>query len=168
VEEMKKSLPRDLTVVVTGDMSTKTRTSFNDLVNSIVIGFMLVLIILMFSWGSGRFLRRTFRPTEYVRGLRIPAGGRRDHRTPVNSTSSCCLPFCSDWASSWMTPRGHRKYAPYIHARKGKISAPTSARMAAGEVFIPVLQVRHHAGALLPPAILPGIIVSSWSISPPC
>src|SRR3984957_14341578 len=51
VEDMKTSLPKDLNVVITGDQSTKTRTSFNDLVNSIVIGFMLVLIILMFFFG---------------------------------------------------------------------------------------------------------------------
>ncbi|MBS1654208.1 MAG: efflux RND transporter permease subunit, partial [Bacteroidetes bacterium] len=43
--------PKDLSVVVTGDQSTKTRTSFNDLVNSIVIGFILVLVILMFFMG---------------------------------------------------------------------------------------------------------------------
>ncbi len=51
VEEMRSNLPRDLKVVVTGDSSAKTRTSFNDLVNSIVIGFILVLIILMFFMG---------------------------------------------------------------------------------------------------------------------
>src|SRR3954447_25672913 len=49
VEEMKGiTFPKDLNVVITGDQSTSTRTSFNDLVNSIVIGFVLVLIILMF------------------------------------------------------------------------------------------------------------------------
>src|SRR5580704_11155655 len=37
VQEMKLTLPKDLNVVITGDQSTKTRTSFNDLVNSIVI-----------------------------------------------------------------------------------------------------------------------------------
>src|ERR1019366_6494189 len=38
-------LPENLNVVITGDQSTSTRTSFNDLVNSIVIGFLLVLLI---------------------------------------------------------------------------------------------------------------------------
>jgi multidrug efflux pump len=51
VNEMRASLPKDLNVVVTGDQSTQTRNSFNDLVNSIVIGFILVLIILMFFMG---------------------------------------------------------------------------------------------------------------------
>src|SRR5690606_4637581 len=40
--------PRDLEVIITGDMSKTTRSSFNELVNTIVIGFILVLIILMF------------------------------------------------------------------------------------------------------------------------
>src|ERR1700712_3787899 len=48
VEEMKGNIfPSNLNVVITGDMSVKTRTSFTDLVNSIVIGFILVLIVLM-------------------------------------------------------------------------------------------------------------------------
>lgn len=52
VEDAKGILyPKDLKAVITGDLSIKTRTSFNDLVNSIVIGFILVLIILMFFMG---------------------------------------------------------------------------------------------------------------------
>src|SRR5436190_13993548 len=40
VNELKKDeYPRNLNVVITGDLSKQTRTSFNDLVNSIVIGF---------------------------------------------------------------------------------------------------------------------------------
>ena len=49
VEEMKKNeLPRDLKVVMTGDQSVNTRTSFKELINTIVIGFILVLLVLMF------------------------------------------------------------------------------------------------------------------------
>jgi len=52
VDEIKAtSFPKDLKAVITGDMSIKTRTSFTDLVNSIVIGFVLVLVILMFFMG---------------------------------------------------------------------------------------------------------------------
>src|ERR1043165_2244374 len=52
VEEMKAtSLPKDLDVVVTGDQSVQTRTSFNDLINTIIIGFILVLLVLMFFMG---------------------------------------------------------------------------------------------------------------------
>src|ERR1700733_15435056 len=52
VEEMKGNIfPSNLNVVITGDSSRSTRTSFNDLVNSIAIGFILVLLILMFFMG---------------------------------------------------------------------------------------------------------------------
>ncbi len=51
-DELKANeFPKDLNVVVTGDQSINTKTSFNDLINSIVIGFVLVLIILMFFMG---------------------------------------------------------------------------------------------------------------------
>ena len=52
VEEMKVSeLPKDLDVVVTGDQSKQAATSFEELVNTIVIGFLLVLMVLMFFMG---------------------------------------------------------------------------------------------------------------------
>ncbi len=50
-ETAASEFPKDLHVVITGDQSKQTRTSFNDLVNSIIIGFVLVLIILMFFMG---------------------------------------------------------------------------------------------------------------------
>jgi multidrug efflux pump subunit AcrB len=53
VAKMKESeeLPPSLKVVITGDQSKTTATSFNDLVNTIIIGFVLVLIVLMFFMG---------------------------------------------------------------------------------------------------------------------
>lgn len=53
VAEMQKSdeLPKNLKVVITGDQSKGTKTSFNELVNTIIIGFVLVLLILMFFMG---------------------------------------------------------------------------------------------------------------------
>src|SRR5690606_37520908 len=43
--------PPNLKIVMTGDLSKNARNSFNELVNTIVIGFVLVLIILMFFMG---------------------------------------------------------------------------------------------------------------------
>jgi multidrug efflux pump len=43
--------PPSLNIVTSGDLSIKTETSFNELVNSIVIGFVLVLLVLMFFMG---------------------------------------------------------------------------------------------------------------------
>jgi len=53
VEEMKKSdFPANLSVVVTGDQSRSTRVTLHDLINTIIIGFILVTIILMFFMGG--------------------------------------------------------------------------------------------------------------------
>ncbi|WP_199200292.1 efflux RND transporter permease subunit [Adhaeribacter arboris] len=53
VKEMQgNALPKDLKVTVTGDQSTRTRHSLNDLINTIIIGFILVTVILMFFMGT--------------------------------------------------------------------------------------------------------------------
>jgi multidrug efflux pump subunit AcrB len=46
-----EGLPTDLKIVVTGDMSQNTRDTLHDLINTIIIGFILVTIILMFFMG---------------------------------------------------------------------------------------------------------------------
>ncbi|HEX3383801.1 MAG TPA: efflux RND transporter permease subunit, partial [Mucilaginibacter sp.] len=51
-DKQKTVFPKGLNVTVTGDQSEKTRTTLNDLINTIVIGFVLVTLILMFFMGS--------------------------------------------------------------------------------------------------------------------
>ena len=50
--KQKTVFPKGLDIVVTGDQSDKTRTTLNDLINTIVIGFILVTVILMFFMGT--------------------------------------------------------------------------------------------------------------------
>ncbi|HOZ51216.1 MAG TPA: efflux RND transporter permease subunit [Chitinophagaceae bacterium] len=53
IAQMQKSeLPKELSVVVTGDQSDKTKTTLHDLINTIIIGFILVTFILMFFMGT--------------------------------------------------------------------------------------------------------------------
>ncbi len=54
IGELKKSgsYPKGLDVVFTGDQSTQTRTTVHDLINTIIIGFILVTVILMFFMGA--------------------------------------------------------------------------------------------------------------------
>lgn len=53
IAEMKQGeLPKELDVVVTGDQSETTRTTLHDLINTIIIGFVLVTFILMFFMGT--------------------------------------------------------------------------------------------------------------------
>ncbi|MFZ1679184.1 MAG: efflux RND transporter permease subunit [Saprospiraceae bacterium] len=52
VDDMKKNdFPQNLEVTITGDQSRATRVTLHDLINTIVIGFILVTIILMFFMG---------------------------------------------------------------------------------------------------------------------
>ncbi len=45
-------LPKDVQISITGDQSERTRTSLHELINTIIIGFLLVTLILMFFMGS--------------------------------------------------------------------------------------------------------------------
>jgi multidrug efflux pump subunit AcrB len=141
VDEMKSSLPKDLNVVVTGDMSTKTRTSFDDLVNSIVIGFVLVLIILMFFMGvvNAFFVALSVPLSMFVAFVFLPAA---DVIIGTHVTLNFIVLFALLFGLGIIVDDAivvientHRIFTQ----GKGKISAPTSAMMAAGEVFVPVL-----------------------------
>ena len=44
--------PKDLQVTITGDQSNQTRVTLHDLINTIIIGFILVTILLMFFMGA--------------------------------------------------------------------------------------------------------------------
>src|SRR5882757_5689912 len=140
VEDMKTSLPKDLNVVITGDQSTKTRTSFNDLVNSIVIGFILVLIILMFFMGvvNAFFVALSVPLSMFVAFVFLPAA---DIIIGTHVTLNFIVLFALLFGLGIIVDDAivvientHRIFTQ----GKGKISAPTSAMMAAGEVFIPV------------------------------
>ena len=50
-EELRAKFPKDLNITITGDMSIKTRSGLKELINTIVIGFLLVTLILMFFMG---------------------------------------------------------------------------------------------------------------------
>ncbi|WP_324672590.1 efflux RND transporter permease subunit [Hymenobacter sp. GOD-10R] len=52
IKESKQALPKELTITVTGDTSNDTRVTLNDLINTIIIGFILVTLILMFFMGT--------------------------------------------------------------------------------------------------------------------
>ncbi|UOR07663.1 efflux RND transporter permease subunit [Hymenobacter aerilatus] len=52
IEEAEETLPKELTITVTGDTSNDTRVTLHDLINTIIIGFLLVTVILMFFMGT--------------------------------------------------------------------------------------------------------------------
>lgn len=142
VEEAKGDIyPPNLKAVITGDQSIKTKTSFTDLVNSIVIGFVLVLIVLMFFMGVtnaffvalsvplSMFLAFVFLP-----GADLIIGSHVTLNFIVLFALLFGLGIIVDDAIV-VIENTHRIFTE----GRGKIHINDATKMAAGEVFIPVL-----------------------------
>lgn len=56
VEEYRESAPSNLIITMTGDSSTQTKNSVNDLFNTVILGFIVVVFILMFFMGESNAL----------------------------------------------------------------------------------------------------------------
>src|ERR1700761_2219342 len=141
VADMQTTLPKDLKIDVTGDQSTKTRSSFNDLVNSIVIGFVLVLIILMFFMGvvNAFFVALSVPLSMFVAFVFLPAA---DIVIGAHVTLNFIVLFALLFGLGIIVDDAivvientHRIFMQ----NKGKLDATMAARLAAGEVFVPVL-----------------------------
>jgi multidrug efflux pump len=133
--------PDDMNVVVTGDQSIKTKTSFTDLVNSIIIGFILVLIILMFFMGvtNAFFVALSVPLSMFVAFLFLPGA---DLIVGTHVTLNFMVLFALLFGLGIIVDDAivvientHRIFVD----GKGKVSSNIAARLAAGEVFIPVL-----------------------------
>ena len=141
VTEMQKNndLPKDLKVVITGDQSKQTKTSFTDLVNTIIIGFVLVLLVLMFFMGvtNAFFVALSVPLSVFVAFLFLPVA---DAIIGSNVTLNFIVLFALLFGLGIIVDDAivvientHRIYA------NGKVPIIRSAKEAAGEVFIPVL-----------------------------
>ncbi|MBS1742638.1 MAG: efflux RND transporter permease subunit [Bacteroidetes bacterium] len=141
VEEMKKngSLPESLKVVITGDQSKATATSFHDLINTIIIGFVLVLVVLMFFMGvtNAFFVALSVPLSVFVAFLFLPVA---DSIIGTTVTLNFIVLFALLFGLGIIVDDAivvientHRIYS------NGKIPIVRSAKEAAGEVFIPVL-----------------------------
>ena len=162
VEESRGVLyPKNLNAVITGDLSIKTRTSFNDLVNSIIIGFILVLIILMFFMGvtNAFFVALSVPLSMFVAFLCLPGA---DVIVGTHVTLNFIVLFALLFGLGIIVDDAivviENTHRIFVQG-KGTISSTIAARMAAGEVFVPVL-----AGTLttlapfVPLMFWPGII----------
>jgi multidrug efflux pump subunit AcrB len=142
VQEAKlTSLPKDLKTVITGDQSIPTRSSFTELVNSIVIGFILVLIVLMFFMGvtNAFFVALSVPLSMFVAFVFLPAGNLL---IGTNITLNFMVLFALLFGLGIIVDDAivviENTHRIFVQG-KGKLTATTSAKMAAGEVFIPVL-----------------------------
>lgn len=141
VAEMQKNeeLPKDLHVEFTGDTSKQTKTSFNDLINTIIIGFILVLIILMFFMGvtNAFFVALSVPLSVFVAFLFLPVA---DYIVGTSVTLNFIVLFGLLFGLGIIVDDAivvientHRIY------NNGKVPIVRSAKEAAGEVFVPVL-----------------------------
>ena len=141
VADMQKNeeIPKDLKVSITGDQSKQTKTSFNDLINTIIIGFVLVLVILMFFMGvtNAFFVALSVPLSVFVAFLFLPVA---DAIVGTSVTLNFIVLFALLFGLGIIVDDAivvientHRIYA------NGKVPIERSAKEAAGEVFIPVM-----------------------------
>lgn len=133
--------PKDLKAVITGDQSITTRTSFNELVNSIIIGFVLVLIVLMFFMGvvNAFFVALSVPLSMFLAFIFLPGA---DLIVGTHVTLNFIVLFALLFGLGIIVDDAivviENTHRIFVEG-KGKLAVTTSARLAAGEVFVPVL-----------------------------
>ncbi len=134
IEEMRQNVfPKALEVVITNDQSQFTRTSLKDLNNSVIIGFILVTIVLMFFMGVQNAL--------FV-GLAVPLSVAMAVLVlpPLDYTFNMVVTFSFLLALGIIVDDAivviENTYRLYT---REKLPIKDAARLAAGEVFAPVL-----------------------------
>ncbi len=140
VKDMKANdLPKDLEITITGDQSRQAATSFEELVNTIIIGFLLVLMILMFFMGvtNAFFVALSVPLSVFVAFMFLPFA---DMLVGTNITLNFIVLFALLFGlgiivddAIVVVENAHRIY------ENGKVPIVKAAKAAAGEVFIPVL-----------------------------
>lgn len=147
------SFPKDLKVTITGDQSDRTRNTLNDLINSIIIGFILVTIILMFFMGTTNalFVGLSVPLSMCLAFIFMPTIGFTLNMIVLFSFLLALGIVVDD--AIVVVENTHRVY------NTTRMNIKKAAKFAAGEVFVPVL-----AGTLttlapfLPLSFWPGIV----------
>ncbi|MGV3684860.1 MAG: efflux RND transporter permease subunit [Daejeonella sp.] len=140
VKEMQATtLPKNLNITITGDQSDKTRVTLHDLINTIIIGFALVTIILMFFMGvtNAIFVALSVPLSMFIAFMAMPAlGGLFGFSFTMNMmvlfSFLLGLGIVVDDAIV-VIENTHRIFD------NGKVPIKKAAKVAAAEVFLPVL-----------------------------
>jgi multidrug efflux pump len=154
IAEMKlKQFPKGLEIVTTGDQSDKTRVTLHDLINTIVIGFVLVTIILMFFMGvtNAFFVALSVPLSMCIAFMIMPSIGFTMNMIVLFSFLLALGIVVDD--AIVVIENTHRIFD------NGKVPIKKAAKMAAGEVFLPVLSgTLTTLAPFVPLAFWPGII----------
>lgn len=156
VKDSEASLPKGTKITITGDSSNETRNTLNDLINTIIIGFLLVTLILMFFMGTTNalFVGLSVPLSMFLAFVMLPTLGFSLNMI-VLFAFLLALGIVVDDAIV-VIENTHR----LLHEHPNLTTAQ-AAKYAAGEVFIPVL-----AGTLttvapfVPLMFWPGIVGS--------
>jgi multidrug efflux pump subunit AcrB len=134
IDEMKaKQFPKGLEVTISGDQSHRTKVTLHDLINTIIIGFILVTLILMFFMGvnNALFVALSVPLSMFIAFLVMPG---------INFTFNMIVLFAFLLALGIVVDDAivvientHRLFD------NGKRPIKQAAKLAAGEVFLPVL-----------------------------
>jgi multidrug efflux pump len=129
----KEDFPKELKITVTGDQSDQTRLTLHDLINTIIIGFILVTFILMFFMGvtNAIFVAASVPLSMFIAFLFMPSIGFTMNMI-VLFAFLLALGIVVDDAIV-VIENTHRLFD------NGKRKIKEAAKMAAGEVFLPVL-----------------------------
>ena len=134
IAEMKKSeFPQGLDITISGDQSDKTKSSLTDLINTIIIGFILVTVVLMFFMGvtNALFVALSVPLSMFIAFLVMPSIGFSFNMIVLFSFILALGIVVDD--AIVVIENTHRIFD------NGKIEIKTAAKRAVGEVFMPVL-----------------------------
>jgi multidrug efflux pump len=156
IADSKANLPKELNITVTGDTSNDTRVTLHDLINTIIIGFLLVTLILMFFMGTTNalFVGLSVPISMFLAFLVIPIFGFTLNMI-VLFAFLLALGIVVDDAIV-VIENTHR----LLHEHPN-LTTPKAAKFAAGEVFVPVLAGTLTTVAPFVPLLFwPGIVGS--------
>ncbi len=132
-KQKSETVPKTLDITITGDQSEQTRTSLNDLINTIIIGFVLVTLVLMFFMGgtNALFVALSIPISSLLAFILLPT---------IDFTLNTMVLFAFILALGIVVDDAivvientHRIYT------ETKMPIIKAAKLAAGQVFVPVL-----------------------------
>ena len=131
-QKQKTIFPKGLNITITGDQSDKTRSTLNDLINTIIIGFILVTVILMFFMGSTNaiFVALSVPLSCFIAFLFMPVIGFTLNMIVLFSFLLALGIVVDD--AIVVIENTHRIF------NNGAMPITKAAKIAAGEVFMPV------------------------------
>ncbi len=134
VDDFKENiLPPGVKITITADQSDRTRLTLHDLINTIIIGFVLVTIILMFFMGATNaiFVGLSVPISSFIAFIAFPSLGFTFNMMTLFSFLLALGIVVDD--AIVVIENTHRVFD------NGKVPIRKAAKIAAGEVFMPVL-----------------------------